>query len=174
FRDAVERLLERPVGRSGEFGHGVFLGRLSDAAGLDLDTVFIVGNTEGAMPPTQREDPLLPEATRRQVGLESRTVRARRERRDYLAALAAGSERVLLFPRAELRGQRARLPGHWLLESAGTLAGERVFASQLESLRGAPWFDEIASFEATVAGSGELAGEQEYDLRSVWRHRAAG
>lgn len=173
-REAVERLLERPAGRRGQFGRGVFVGRLSDAAGLDFDAVFVLGNTEGAMPPTQREDPLLPEELRRRAGLEGRAARVRRERRDYLAALAAAPERVLLFPRAELRGQRARLPSHWLLESASALAGERVFASQLESLRGRPWFQEVASFEAALAGGGEPAGPQEYDLRSLRRHRAAG
>ncbi|MEZ4552634.1 MAG: PD-(D/E)XK nuclease family protein [Dehalococcoidia bacterium] len=174
FLDAVERELERPTGRRGQFGRGVFVGRLADAAGLDFDLVLVPGNSEGGMPPAQREDPLLPDELRRRAGVEGRAARGRRERRDYLAALSTAPERVLLFPRAELRGQRARLPGRWLLESASALAGERVFASQLEGWRGAAWFEQVASFESSIGSAGGLAGPQEYDLRSLHRYRAAG
>jgi RecB family exonuclease len=135
--------------------------------------VFVLGNVEGAMPPAGRDDSLLPEELRRAAGLDGHAIRRRDERRDYLAALAAASERVLLYPRADIRGQRARLPGQWLLESASALAGRRIFASRLQELHDAPWFREVASFEAALQ-MGPPSGEQEYDLRSLRAHRAAG
>jgi RecB family exonuclease len=175
FLEAVERALEAPAGRTGHFGNGVFVGRLADVTGLDFDTVFVLGNTEGAMSPAGREDPLLPEEVRRRAGIEGRAARLRAERRDYLAALAAAPERVLLFPRADVRGQRAQLPGRWLLESASALAGERVFASRVEELRDASWFAAVASFEAALrSDDATAASEQEYDLRSLLQRRATG
>ncbi len=174
FYAAVEHSLDRAAGRAGRFGDGVFVGSLADAAGADFDVVFVLGMNEGSIPPMLRDDPLLPDGERRQAGVQLRSRRAVEERRDYLAALAAGAERVLLFPRADMRGQRARLPGRWLLDSASALAGEHVFASELDRHAAASWFHSVPSFEWAVAGEGEPALVQEYDLRSLLRWRGAG
>ncbi|MQA00443.1 MAG: hypothetical protein GEU80_14130, partial [Dehalococcoidia bacterium] len=56
FTAAIERALDRPAKRVGRFGHGVFLGRLSDAAGADFDLVVVLGMNEGAIPAAGRED----------------------------------------------------------------------------------------------------------------------
>ncbi|MFQ5381754.1 MAG: PD-(D/E)XK nuclease family protein, partial [Dehalococcoidia bacterium] len=174
FRAAAERLLDRPAGRSGRFGRGVFVGRLADATGLSFEALFIVGMNEGAVPPREREDPLLPDAERRIAGLEPRSRQAVGERRDYLAALASARSRTLIFPRADLRGQRARLPSRWLLETASELAGEHIAASGIDRYAGRPWFRAVPSFEWSLRQEGEPAQVQEYDLRSLLRWREAG
>ena len=174
FRAAVAQLLEREAGRVGRFGEGVFVGRLADAAGVDFDAVFIVGMSDGAMPPGRREDPLLPDSEREGAGIEPRSHRTATERREYLAALASSEHRTLVFPRADVRGRRARLPSRWVLETASALAGERIFASELDRYANRSWFRNLPSFESAVAGDGEPAQAQEYDLRSLLRWRRAG
>jgi RecB family exonuclease len=175
FRRALERELEAPAGRIGRFGEGVFVGHVRDAMGTEFDVVFVLGMTEGVMPPRGRDDPLLPDRERSAAGddLPLRTNRPAEERRDYLAALAAAPERVLLFPRADLRGQRGKLPARWLLETASQLEGRNLFSTDLGTLR-RPWFTAVPSFESALAGGGEPASEQEYHLRSLLRWRRTG
>ena len=174
FRAAVAQLLERAAGRVGRFGEGVFVGRLADAAGVDFDAVFILGMSDGAMPPGQREDPLLLDSEREGAGIEPRSHRTATERREYLAALASAEQRTLVFPRADVRGRRARRPSRWVIETACVLAGERIFASELDPDANRPWFRELPSFEWSVTDGGEPAQSQEYDLRSLLRWRYAG
>ena len=176
FRRALERELETAAGRIGRFGDGVFIGRLSDAAGADFEVVFLLGVTEGLLPTRVRDDPLLPDRERAvgDADLPLRVDRLAEERRAYLAALAAAPERVLLFPRADLRGQRRRLPSRWLLESASSLEGRTIFGADLETLPSRPWFTVVPSFESALASQREPASEQEYDLRSLLHARLSG
>ena len=175
FRRALERELEAPAGRIGRFGDGVFIGRVRDALGTDFDVVFLLGMSEGVMPPRGRDDPLLPDDERSLAGQELplRSGRVTEARRDYLAALATAPERVLLFPRADLRGQRGRLPARWLLETASELEGRTLFSTDLEHLR-RPWYTAVPSFEGALADGDWPGSEQEYDLRSLLRWRRLG
>jgi len=174
FRKAIERELEAPAGRIGRFGDGVFTGRISDALGADFDVVFLLGMTEGLVPPRERDDPLLPDDERsRAPDVPLRTDRHGEARRDYLAALASAPERVLVFPRADLRGQRGKLPAHWLLESASQLEGRSVFSTDLDQLR-RPWYTPVPSFEAALAGGSARASSQEYDLSSLLHWTGGG
>ena len=59
------------VGRFGE--PGIFVGTLADAACLRFQAVRVVGLTEGAVPSTVREDPVLPDELRRELGASART-----------------------------------------------------------------------------------------------------
>ncbi|MGB2696123.1 MAG: PD-(D/E)XK nuclease family protein, partial [Dehalococcoidia bacterium] len=77
------------------------------------------------------------------------------------------------FPRADLRGQRGKLPARWLLETASRLEGRAIFSGDLESLK-RDWYTPVPSFEGALSGGGEPASEQEYDLRSLLGWRAAG
>ena len=167
FLAAVERGLDRPAGRIRRFGQGVFLGPLSVASGMDWDLVFVVGATERALPAVQREDPLLPEALRDELGIDGAADRARRRRSEYLAALWSAKDRHLSYPRADVRGQRARLPSRWLLESASCLRGTRVYGSQIDTLDAGGWFRRTPSFEWAILNSRLPGAPQEYDLRSV-------
>jgi RecB family exonuclease len=170
FRRALERELERPAARIGRFGTGVFIGRIGDAVGTDFDLAVFIGMAEGALPPRSRDDPLLPDSERLAGGQEV-PLRARRqsdERRNYLAALASARERVLIHPRADLRGQRGKLPAPWLLETASRLEGRQVFSAELETLASS-WYSTVASFQAALDSDREPASEQEYHLRSLLR-----
>jgi RecB family exonuclease len=170
FRRALEREMERPAARVGRFGHGVFIGRIGDAMGTDFDVVIMIGMAEGALPPRARDDPLLPDRERAGGG-EDVPLRSRRvaeERRSYLAALACAPERVLVYPRADLRGQRGKLPAPWLLETATRLEGKRVFSADLEKLT-RDWYTLEPSFEAALEDGHEPGSEQEYGLRSLLR-----
>ncbi len=167
FLAAVERGLTRPAGRVGRFGQGVFVGSLSEAAGTDWEIVYILGAAERSLPPAQREDPLLPEALRGQVGLNGADDRARRQRSEYLAALWSAQERQLSYPRADVRGQRARLPSRWLLESASARRGERVYGSKIDTLERSDWFHAAPSFEWSIRNASQPGAIQEYDLRSL-------
>jgi ATP-dependent helicase/nuclease subunit B len=175
FRRALERELEAPAGRIGRFGEGVFIGRIADALGTDFDIVFVLGMTEGLTPPRGRDDPLLPDRERSIAeDLPLRMSRAVEARRDYLAALAAAPDRVLVYPRADLRGQRGRLPGRWLTQSASLLEGRTLFSADLDGLQARPWFTNVPSFETALAGVSGPASPQEYDLRGLLRWRRSG
>lgn len=138
FDLAVASELDAPAGRHGRFGHGVLVAPLAAAVGIDLEAVFVVGMAEGTCPSVRRDDPLLPDAVRERAGAGDLPTHERRlavQHRNYLAALAAGrTQRILSFPRGDLRGRRDRLPSRWLLDSASALAGRPVYSSDLAAL----------------------------------------
>lgn len=117
FRRTLALELEDDLGRVGEFGQGVLVGPASAGLGLDLDTVVVLGLAEGVFPTRPREDSLLPDSERQAAGDELR-LRADHvgvEHRHLLAALAAASrQRVLTFPRGDLRRTLERVPSRWL------------------------------------------------------------
>ena len=107
-----------------------------------------------------------------EVGLSGARDRARRRLSEYLAALWSAEERHLSYPRADVRGQRARFPSRWLLESATNLHGERVFGSKIDALDSGGWYRAIPSFEWSIANAPTPGSGQEYDLRSIRRAAA--
>ena len=125
-----------------------------------------------------RDDPLLSERARASVpGLTRRADTTASERADYLAALAAGAERVLTAPRADRRAQRAARPAPWLLETASHLAGRPVLASELDpghpTARDAPWLDLVASFESALEHAPAAGTLQEHHLQGLLAWKAA-
>lgn len=178
FARAVDDGLDVAMGHAGAFGDGVLVAPLAALRGTDADTVFVVGLTEGEFPPPPREDPLLTDAARRMAPeLPRRDDTAGRERDDYLAALAAGSERVLTLPRADRRAQRPARPAPWLLETAKALAGRPVLAAELDPdhplARAAPWLEVVASYEAAIAQAPSVGSRQERNLQSLLAWRTA-
>ena len=107
-------------------------------------------------------------------GIPLRTDRRAEDRRDYLAALAVAPERLLVYPRADLRGQRAKLPARWLLESASALAGQRLYSADLDKRPSPAWLTIVPSFEGALAADGAPASSQEYGLRSLLRWKRDG
>ena len=169
FRRALGTELDVQIGRAGRFGEGVLVAGLGQAFAGDFDTVYILGAIEGALPPRGHDDPLLPDHDRRGIaGLELHADRRIEERRDYLAALASGTERVLVFPRADARAQRRRLPAQWVLESARALSDEELTAERLRDHSTTRWLTVVESFDRLVA-HGEPASPTEYTLRRVAR-----
>jgi ATP-dependent helicase/nuclease subunit B len=180
FAWVLEEQLRVGFGRQGRFGDGVFVGRVDDMVGLDLDVVFVLGLAEGAFPERHRPDGLLDDRARDAAGGALPTARARlaEQRRDYLWALAAARrERVLSFARADERGRRERLPSRWLLETASHLAGRTLYADDLLSLPPAPWLHRIPSFAALPSDPPPdecAASTQELHLASLWSWTGAG
>jgi len=176
FVRAVAAELDEPAGRVGRFGEGVLFGPLRMAPGLDLDAVFVVGMAEGACPSPRREDALLPDEDRDAANgeLVRREDRLQDQHRMLLAALAAGSQdRVLTFPRGDLRGGRLRLPSRWLLDTATALAGTRIHSSAFALLDGEV-VTEVASFSQGLASGPAAASLAERDLMALARFVGQG
>jgi ATP-dependent helicase/nuclease subunit B len=174
FRRALAAELDAPAGRLGRFGSGVLVGSIDQAYAGDFDTVYVLGAIESGLPPRGREDPLLPDRERRAVGgLAPHASRRLEERRDFLATLAAAPERILVFPRADARAQRKRLPAQWVLESARALGAGDLTAEALRDHPATLWLDVVESFEGLV-DAGEPASRTEYLLRSLRAWSDAG
>jgi inactivated superfamily I helicase len=115
-----------------------------------LDVVFVVGLAEELVPGRLREDALLPERVRALAPGQLAPLRDRldRQHRQLLAALAAAPERIVSFPRGDLRRSSTRLPSRWLLPSLRVLVraaraaghqvgvGEGRLAGRVAVLRG--------------------------------------
>jgi ATP-dependent helicase/nuclease subunit B len=167
FRRTLELELEADLGRVGRLGEGVLVGPLSFAVGLDLDLVVVLGMAEGTLPATVHDDSLLPDAERARAGdqLPLRRERVGREHRRLLAALAAADRHLLCLPRGDLRASSERVPSRWLLDVAGTLAGEPVASGDLLAAP-VPGLEVIPSFAHAVAHTPVPATDQEYRLRA--------
>ncbi|MEM1179957.1 MAG: PD-(D/E)XK nuclease family protein [Acidobacteriota bacterium] len=120
----VQRVLEprlnslrgEPSGR--RFGHVSVLG-LSELRGRAFDYVFLPGLAEGIFPRRPGEDPLLPDADRRDLlaDLPTRPRRVLRERR-LLRTATAAAKRSLAFsyPSLDALQGRARVPSFYALD----------------------------------------------------------
>lgn len=167
FAAAVRRGLDRPTGHHGRIGDGLYVGPLHSAIGMTWDKVYIIGAAERSLPQVRREDPLLSDRLRERASLPVSSDHMRRERSDFLAALHAAGQRVISYPRADVRAQQARLPSRWLLESATALnEGERIYASRIGEAD-AGVVGSTPSFERAIVASATPGDLQEYDLRSI-------
>ena len=170
FQQALDHALSAYMGRSGATGTGVFVASLGAATGMEFDTVWLLGMSEGDYPGRSGEDPLLPEYVRAQVLMGALPLRREaqlHERRDYLAALAGGERRRLSYSRVDPVTRRSQYPSPWLLEAASTLAGERVSSERLHTYD-APWLAVIESMEDA------LRMAEEWTRRRRPRVRRAG
>jgi len=178
---ALEGALASPIGHLGQTGRGVFVAPLNTALGMRFDLVCVVGMVEGAMPPRQPDDPLLPDRERQRAGgpsagLPLRGGREADERYAYLAALAAGDQCVLSFPQGNPGSQRGQFPSRWFLEAATQLHGAPVYTSNLRAIGPVPWLTTVASMEdglRTVATE-SAADIHDRDVEGLWRWRRAG
>ncbi|MBO0714769.1 MAG: hypothetical protein J2P59_08430, partial [Acidimicrobiales bacterium] len=91
FRRTLDDELEASLRRVGHLGHGVLVGHVSMAIGLELDRLVMLGMAEGEFPPRRLEDSLLPDEERRAAGgeLALRAERVSDDHRHLLAAMAA-------------------------------------------------------------------------------------
>jgi RecB family exonuclease len=197
FRRTLDLELDADLGRVGRLGEGLLMGHVALGLGLDLDRVFVCGLAEGTFPARVREDSLLPDADRRIVDgvLPLRSSRVDDDHRRFLAALAAArDERVLCYPRGDLRRTTERMPSRFLLDTVNSLAGAgnslagagnslagagnslagaRLYADDLHGLR-AHWFTPVPSFSAGLARMAFPATEQEHRLRALLAHERGG
>jgi hypothetical protein len=178
FVRALAAELDTPLGRVGTFGRGLTYGPLASAPGHDLDAVFVLGCVEGICPAPRREDAMLADAARLASGgeLALRSARLEDQHRSLLAALASAprGRRTLSAPRGDLRSGRHPLPSRWLLDSAGALAGEAVYATDFAALDPSV-VDVVGSFAAGLRRDAPAACLDDRDLgvllRDVSPHR---
>ena len=170
FRQAVEEALEAPVRHLGATGQGVFVSNFATAAGMDFDEVWLVGMMEGAAPPRLHDDPLLPEALWKDAGGVSRFAdRIAKERYDYVSAATSTDRRSLSYPVADPASRRKSFPSRWLLEQAGELAGQSVFADDLPRLQDKPWLSVTPSLENSIAVLETPGDSHDYNLHRLLR-----
>ena len=168
FRRALQMELEGTPGRRGTFGHGVLTGPPSAALGAELDLVVVCGLAEGTFPARRREDPLLPDRERLVVGrdLPLRGDRTDDDHRALLAVLAAAPEKLLLYPRGDLRRAAERAPSRWLLDAVQARNNVRPAGEDL-ARSGVDWLNEVPSFVAGIRQTAFPAHVQEYDMRAL-------
>ncbi len=194
FRTALTAELDAPAPGTARFGHGLLVGRVEEAVGLDLDVVCVVGMVDGAFPAHQGDDVLVPDRERERVGAEVplRAVDAAAVRRDLLAALASAPERVLSYARYDQRRGSELRPARAFLESVEALTGDGRRRSTRELRDGPPpeleeRFQFVASFADAVQDgrggrspqhaqqpSAEPVSDADWRLRSLTRWVAAG
>ncbi|TAK21944.1 MAG: PD-(D/E)XK nuclease family protein [Chloroflexota bacterium] len=136
FIDALDGALRGRSLTMGRLGEGVFVGPNAAVAGLRFERVYLLGLVEGSFPPTARFDPFLPPGADGSGGFDRRDLARARERRDFLAAMAAapGGDVTLGVPDAY--GGRAAHPSRWALEVAGSrLPPEQAHALDAEAFR---------------------------------------
>lgn len=181
FRETLEEALQSPVGRSGETGRGVFVGPIGSAAGMNFDTLHIVGMIEGAVPSHSGGDPLLPDPEREAAGGPVEGLPLQRdslaeERHAFLYALASTPEATLSYPRADPAGQRSHYPSRWFTGVASVMEGAPVYTSGLSSLGTRDWLTVIPSMERaldTIAGAAP-ADLYDYDMERLGTWKQAG
>ena len=181
FRSALDEALGRAAAREGAYGAGVFVGPVGNAVGLRFDRVYLLGMVEELVPPRFRDDPLLPEREREQVGLPPRRS-VSVERYEFLAAASSGRKRVLTFARGDNAAMREQHPSSWFLAEASRLNGASVYPSMLSSpeelaaLKRKPWFEEVASSQDSInaVSDSQPADVHDYDLNRLWRWRRSG
>ncbi|HEX3839457.1 MAG TPA: PD-(D/E)XK nuclease family protein [Acidimicrobiales bacterium] len=173
FRSALVSEFEANAPQTSRFGTGVLVGPIDLLAGLDFDTVFVVGMVDGRFPTRDGDDTLLPDAERVSAGEDIPLRGGRRydAHRDYLAGLAAAPERVLSFPRGDQRRGGELRPARWLLDTLGALegAGRRLYSRDVSELDPIDGFLIVPSFTAAVRNMSEPMSESDRDLRSLLR-----
>ena len=176
LRRVVADCLDRITDREGLFGTGVLVGGFGVATGLDLDLVVVVGLAEGLTPARRREDPLLPDSVRKAVdgALDLRADQLEHTHHDVLAALgAAGTRRVMTFPRGTLGSKVENLPSRWLLDEIEPLLGIRPTPEELTNC-GAPWFTMSKSYCASLESTNLPIDHHQYALAHLLRDQYAG
>lgn len=107
-------------------GEGVLVVGVDEAAGLDVDFVFVPGLCEGVFPARPATDPLLSDARRAELGPELATRETQREDERLALARAVGMARrqaVLSWPEIDLRKGRPRVPSLHAMEVARAVWG---------------------------------------------------
>ena len=177
FRQTVDDALQDSTGRLGVTGQGVFVSSFAAAAGMNFDSIWMVGMIEGAVPPALPPDPLLPEADWLSAGGPSRLKKhIAQERRDYLSVVASAPRRELSYPAAGAASNRKAYPSRWLLEQASALENEPIRSSDLSRLADRPWLSIDASPEHALSRVPEssLADLHDYTLHRLLYWKSSG
>jgi RecB family exonuclease len=113
----------------------VFVGTIEQARGRSFEVVFLPGLAERIFPQKPREDPILLDALRRDLGasLATQDDRGRRERLLLRLAVGAARRRLhLSYSRIEQTEARPRVPSFYALEVARALTGRLPEPQRME------------------------------------------
>jgi len=180
FRQMLDDTLSATSGNLGKVGSGVFIAPLRVAQCMEFDVVYIVGMSEGAFPPANADDAVLPDSVRASLDQEEalplRAERRTEERRLFLEALAAGRKRRLLYSRAAAAGERAQYPSPWFVAAASALSGSPLNSSALEKMGSQDWLTVVESPQhgLKLAGGSAFADLRDYEMNSLARWHELG
>jgi ATP-dependent helicase/nuclease subunit B len=178
FKMLINTALEATVGRIGATGSGVLVAPVSTVGGMNFETVYITGMSEGAFPPRLYIDPLLPDSVRRILSAEDSLPLSLedkiRERRHYLNALAAGKTVVLTFSRTDPHAERGQYASPWFLAEVEKLLGRPVRSAELENLESRTGVSVVLSAEHAISYAASLCplDEHDYNMASLSRWKA--
>ncbi|MDQ3090082.1 MAG: exodeoxyribonuclease V subunit gamma [Actinomycetota bacterium] len=136
--------------------------------------VCLLGLAERSFPPPPRQDPLLLDDERIQLGLPLRARGADPEPLQFALAVQAPSERLMLsHPRTEHGSGRPQLPSSFIRAAAEALAGERISAEQLAD-RTEPWLERLDADRLGAASLDQALDIGEYDRTLLEKHPELG
>lgn len=116
------RLVRKRIGdkrlRRGSLGTGIFVGSISEAQFLNFDIRYVLGATEGLLPPAVNSDPFLPSVLLAEVG-ESDLANWSKENQPsnlgrVLSSITAAGNVVLLRPRGGMAAKFEDEPSRYL------------------------------------------------------------
>ncbi|MDQ1538132.1 MAG: ATP-dependent helicase/nuclease subunit, partial [Actinomycetota bacterium] len=169
--------LDSALPRVGRFGEGVLVAPVTQAIGLDLDLVYLVGLSEDLFPGRLGADSLLPERVREMTAGQLPSLRAPRDRkhRSMLAAFTCAGEVVASFPRGDLRRHTTRLPSRWLLPTLRQLSGIPSLAATEWERAGmddgsGQWLWRSHSYAGSLQSTSAPSTGQEWRTRAVLAH----
>ncbi|MBE3076384.1 MAG: PD-(D/E)XK nuclease family protein [Actinobacteria bacterium] len=169
--------LESALPRVGRFGEGVLVAPVTQAIGLDLDVVYLVGLSEDLFPGRLRDDSLLPERVRAMTAgqLPSTRARVNFKQRSLLAAFTSASQVITSFPRGDLRRHTDRLPSRWLLPTLRHLSGNPSLAATEWKQAGidkksGEWLATSPSYAGSLLTTDAPSTGQEWRVRAVSAH----
>ena len=132
--DRLSALEVRPPKR--RFGR-VFVAPIEQAAGRSFEVVFVPGLVERGFPQKVHEDPLLLDATRRNVSgeLETKSERAAEERLRLQMAIGAAERKLYVsYPRLDAAQGRSRVASFYALDVIRAVTGRIPDARELEEI----------------------------------------
>ncbi len=150
--DTIESVLDAPAPRRTRTGTGLLVTTIDRPPVVPLDTIAVVGLVEGQVPAISRDDVLLGDALRVELGLPGTDDRRLAERRAFDAAVASASTtRMLSFARNDQRSGRTMVPSRWLLDALEESTGVRPDVEALMAGRPVGGVDVVHSYSAGLA-----------------------
>lgn len=150
--DTVRAALDAPAPRRSKSGIGLTVTTLDNPPMSPCDLVVIVGMAEGHIPQLGRDDVLLDDATRIEMGLSLGGDQSIRQQRSLATAIGcATDEAVLLFARCDQRSGRTQVPSRWLVDALESATGSRPRSEALMHGWQTPGVTVVPSHAAAVA-----------------------
>ncbi len=144
-REIVLDILKETYIPHGSFQQGVTVCSLDRAQSLRFKIVFIPGMRSGMFPGAVRQDPLIPDEERKQLGsrLALRREASAYEALSFAGAISSAGERLILsFPRFNSISGDEQMPSRYLLRAVEAVMGSFCTAENIPSF---PGYRHIAS-----------------------------